>query len=153
RNLPFQHRCVRPVRPGAGRAPRSRQDRGGVLLPAVQDAAGAHRGRRGRELLRARDVPPDVRHAISLPERGAGLMDRARLQSLLDAFPRHTVLVVGDFFLDKYLDIDAALSEPSLETGLEAYQVVGVRTYPGAAGTVANNLRALEVNVVALSVV
>ena len=80
-------------------------------------------------------------------------MEAARLQALLDRFPRQTVLVVGDFFLDKYLDIDPALSEPSLETGLDAYQVVGVRNYPGAAGTVVNNLRALEVNVVAVGVI
>jgi rfaE bifunctional protein kinase chain/domain len=53
--------------------------------------------------------------------------------------------VVGDLFLDRYLDIDASLTEPSLETGLDAYQVVGVRPYPGAAGTVINNLAALGV--------
>ena len=76
-----------------------------------------------------------------------------RLRALLDRFPSATVLVVGDFFLDKYLDIDPRLSEPSLETGLDAYQVVGVRTYPGAAGTVVNNLRALDVNVRVLGVI
>src|SRR4029077_15027684 len=54
-----------------------------------------------------------------------------------------TIGVIGDLFLDRYLDIDGALSEPSLETGLDAYQVVGVRSYPGAAGTVINNLVAL----------
>jgi rfaE bifunctional protein kinase chain/domain len=80
-------------------------------------------------------------------------MDAARLEALLARFPAQTVLVVGDYFLDKYLDLDPALSEPSLETGLEAYQVVGVRNYAGAAGTVVNNLRALEVNVLALGVV
>ncbi len=80
-------------------------------------------------------------------------MEPARLRALLDRFPAATVLVVGDFFLDKYLDIDARLSEPSLETGLDAYQVVGVRTYPGAAGTVVNNLSALEVNVLVLGVI
>jgi len=80
-------------------------------------------------------------------------MDSARLRALLDRFPAATVLVVGDFFLDKYLDIDARLSEPSLETGLEAYQVVGVRAYPGAAGTVVNNLRALEVGVRVLGII
>ncbi len=80
-------------------------------------------------------------------------MDAARLQALLERFPTITVLVIGDFFLDKYLDIDPQLSEPSLETGLEAYQVVDVRNYPGAAGTVVNNLRALDVNVIALGVV
>jgi rfaE bifunctional protein kinase chain/domain len=80
-------------------------------------------------------------------------MDSGRLQDLLNHFPDVTVLIVGDFFLDKYLDIDPRLSEPSLETGLEAYQVTSVRRYPGAAGTVANNLRALDVNVIALGVV
>ena len=80
-------------------------------------------------------------------------MDSGRLQDLLNHFSDATVLIVGDFFLDKYLDIDPRLSEPSLETGLEAYQVTSVRRYPGAAGAVANNLRALDVNVIALGVV
>ncbi len=52
---------------------------------------------------------------------------------------------MGDLFLDRYLDIDASLTEPSIETGLDAYQVVRVRSYPGAAGTVINNLAALGV--------
>ena len=80
-------------------------------------------------------------------------MDSGRLQDLLNHFPGVTVLIVGDFFLDKYLDIDPRLSEPSLETGLEAYQVTSVRRYPGAAGTVANILRTLDVNVIVLGVV
>jgi rfaE bifunctional protein kinase chain/domain len=80
-------------------------------------------------------------------------MDAARLKRLLERFPNLTVLVAGDFFLEKYLDIDHKLSEPSLETGLEAYQVTGVRRYAGAAGTVVNNLRALGVTVLALGVV
>ncbi|HWG44184.1 MAG TPA: PfkB family carbohydrate kinase [Gemmataceae bacterium] len=56
-----------------------------------------------------------------------------------------TIGIIGDLFLDRYLDLDAALTEPSLETGLDAYQVVGVRSSPGAAGTVINNLVALGV--------
>lgn len=80
-------------------------------------------------------------------------MDERRLAELLDRFPDVHVLVVGDFFLDKYLVIDRRLSEVSLETGLEAYQVVGVRCSPGAAGTVTSNLRALDVNVTALGVI
>jgi bifunctional ADP-heptose synthase (sugar kinase/adenylyltransferase) len=52
---------------------------------------------------------------------------------------------VGDFFLDKYLEIDPAVEEISVETGLKAHQVVNVRCYPGAAGTVVNNLVALGV--------
>jgi len=80
-------------------------------------------------------------------------MNRARLDELLSRFPRHHVLVVGDFFLDKYLVIDRRLSEASLETGFEAYQVVDVRCSPGAAGTVTSNLRALGVKVTALGVI
>jgi rfaE bifunctional protein kinase chain/domain len=80
-------------------------------------------------------------------------MNQTRLDELLDRFPHLHVLVVGDFFLDKYLIIDRQLSEVSLETGLEAYQVVEVRCSPGAAGTVTSNLRALGVKVTALGVI
>ena len=38
--------------------------------------------------------------------------------------------MLGDLFLDRYLDIDPALDEPSVETGLTAYQVVRVRQLP-----------------------
>ncbi|RME50509.1 MAG: ribokinase, partial [Caldilineae bacterium] len=79
-------------------------------------------------------------------------MNEDRLCQILDAFSRLTVLVVGDFFLDKYLVIDPALEEVSLETGLAAHQVVERRTSPGAAGTVVSNLRALGVKVIALGV-
>lgn len=82
-----------------------------------------------------------------------GDMNLARLDALLNRFPNVHVLVVGDFFLDKYLVIDRRLSEVSLETGLEAYQVTDIRCSPGAAGTVASNLRALAVKVTALTVV
>ncbi len=70
-------------------------------------------------------------------------MDAARLHELLAGFPAARILVVGDFFLDKYLILDAALTEVSIETGLDAYQVVAKRLYPGAAGTVTNNLTSL----------
>ena len=67
------------------------------------------------------------------------------VEQILGCLPRLSVGVVGDLFLDRYLDIDAALTEPSIETGLDAYQVVRVRPSPGAAGTVINNLVALGV--------
>lgn len=72
-------------------------------------------------------------------------MTADRLNHLLAAFPSLSLAVVGDFFLDKYLVIDRALSETSLETGKECYQVVAIRHSPGAAGTVCNNLTALGV--------
>ncbi len=73
-----------------------------------------------------------------------------QLEAILGRFPALRVCVAGDLFLDKYLDIDRTLSETSLETGLEAYQVTAVRCHPGAAGTVANNLAALGLAQVAL---
>ena len=68
-----------------------------------------------------------------------------RLDGLLRRLADVSIAVVGDYFLDKYLLIDPALGEPSLETGLEAHQVVGKRICPGAAGTVVSNLHALGV--------
>src|SRR5881394_1307886 len=73
------------------------------------------------------------------------MLTTALVEQVLNRAPALTVGVLGDLFLDRYLDIDAALTEPSIETGLDAYQVVRVRSYPGAAGTVVNNLVALGV--------
>ncbi len=42
------------------------------------------------------------------------------------------------------MDIDPDLAEKSVETGKTAHQVVRIRNYPGAAGTVVNNLAALK---------
>lgn len=68
-----------------------------------------------------------------------------RLQSILDNLPRLTIGLVGDLFLDRYLELAANRHETSLETGLEAYQIDRVRNAPGALGTVMNNLAALGV--------
>jgi len=73
------------------------------------------------------------------------MLSDAAIEQVLQMIPHKKVGLLGDLFLDRYLDIDAALTEPSLETGLDAYQVVGVRSYPGALGTVVNNLVALGV--------
>lgn len=70
-------------------------------------------------------------------------MSADRLEELIAAFPRLRIAVLGDFFLDAYLDVDPALAEVSVETGKTAHQVVGVRHSPGAAGTVVGNLSAL----------
>lgn len=68
-----------------------------------------------------------------------------RLETILAALPRLAVALVGDLFLDRYLDADPELRETSIETGLEAYQITRVRNSPGALGTVMNNLAALGV--------
>lgn len=72
----------------------------------------------------------------------AGISER-RFQELLDRFSDLRVAVLGDFFLDKYLEVDPSLAETSLETGKVAHQVVRIRQSPGAAGTVVANLAAL----------
>ncbi len=72
-------------------------------------------------------------------------MQDDRLAEILAEFGRLRIAIVGDFFLDKYLDVDPSLAEVSIETGKTAHQVVAVRHSPGAAGTVAGNLAALGV--------
>ncbi|HRE99068.1 MAG TPA: hypothetical protein PLI18_01035, partial [Pirellulaceae bacterium] len=72
-----------------------------------------------------------------------GSMTPERLDQLLDRFSTLRIAVLGDYFLDSYLDVDPALAEPSVETGKVAHQVVGVKHSAGAAGTVVNNLAAL----------
>jgi bifunctional ADP-heptose synthase (sugar kinase/adenylyltransferase) len=74
-------------------------------------------------------------------------MDAARLEQLVSRFPTCRVAVLGDFFLDKYLDTDPELAQVSVESGKTAHQVVGIRRSAGAAGTIANNLAALGTGV------
>jgi bifunctional ADP-heptose synthase (sugar kinase/adenylyltransferase) len=76
------------------------------------------------------------------------MLSESLVEQILTALPSRRIAVVGDLFLDRYLDLDAALTELSIETGLDAYQVVGVRSYPGASGTVINNLAALGVGTI-----
>ena len=70
-------------------------------------------------------------------------MSPERLDELTAKFPESRIAVLGDFFLDKYLDVDPALAEVSVETGKTAHQVTAIRCSPGAAGTVVSNLAAL----------
>lgn len=70
------------------------------------------------------------------------------IEHILHALPQRRVGVIGDLFLDRYLDINGDLTEPSIETGLDAYQVTRVRSIPGALGTVINNLVALGVGTI-----
>lgn len=77
-------------------------------------------------------------------------MTETRLREILNRCSRLKVLVVGDLFLDRYWIVDPRLAEMSLETGLEAHQVVECRHSPGAAGTVASNLAALGLARIAL---
>jgi rfaE bifunctional protein kinase chain/domain len=68
-----------------------------------------------------------------------------RFQKITGKFSKLSIAVVGDFCLDRYLEIDPARREISLETGLAVHNVVKVRAQPGGAGTILNNLSALGV--------
>jgi rfaE bifunctional protein kinase chain/domain len=72
-------------------------------------------------------------------------MNAARLRAITSAYPGLRVGVMGDFCLDRYLEIDPGRGEISIETGLPVHNVTHVRSQPGAAGTILNNLVALGV--------
>ena len=72
-------------------------------------------------------------------------MNPTRTQEILDRYDRLKIAIVGDFCLDRYFEIDPSRSETSIETDLEVYNVTNVRTQAGAAGTILNNLVALEI--------
>ncbi len=70
-------------------------------------------------------------------------MTPERFSALTGRYSALRVAVAGDFCLDRYLEIDPARTETSLETRLPVHNVVRVRGQPGAAGTILNNLAAL----------
>ena len=70
-------------------------------------------------------------------------MEIRRFEQILSRFNQVKLAVLGDFFLDLYIQLDRTLSELSIETQKEAFQAVSLRGQPGAAGVVVNNLSAL----------
>lgn len=72
-------------------------------------------------------------------------MTLERFQEISSQYSDLRIAIVGDFCLDRYLEIDPARQEISIETGLPVHNVTNVRSQPGAAGTILNNLVALGV--------
>lgn len=72
-------------------------------------------------------------------------MTPERFQAITARYPSLRIAVLGDFCLDRYLEIDPARQETSLETGLPVHNVINVRAQPGGAGTILNNLSALGI--------
>ncbi len=72
-------------------------------------------------------------------------MNARRFREITARYASLRLVVVGDFCLDRYLEIDPSRAETSIETGLPVHNVVNVRAQPGAAGTILNNLVALGV--------
>src|SRR6516225_4370916 len=75
-------------------------------------------------------------------------MKLERFQQLTTKYSSLHIGVLGDFCLDRYLEIDPARQEVSIETGLPVHNVVNVRAQPGGAGTILNNLSALGVGAI-----
>ena len=71
-----------------------------------------------------------------------------RFQAITAKYSKLAVAVVGDFCLDRYLEIDPGKEEVSIETGLPVHNVVNARSQPGGAGTILNNLVALGVSAI-----
>src|SRR4051812_27757746 len=72
-------------------------------------------------------------------------MKLERFNAITEKFAGLRIAVLGDFCLDRYLEIDPTIKEISLETRLPVYNVVSVRAQAGGAGTILNNLAALGI--------
>jgi rfaE bifunctional protein kinase chain/domain len=75
-------------------------------------------------------------------------MTGSRFQAITGKYGELTIAILGDFCLDRYLEIDPAYKEISIETHLPVHNVVNVRAQPGGAGTILNNLAALGVGTI-----
>ena len=69
-------------------------------------------------------------------------MTPARFQTIAARYARLKLALVGDFCLDRYLEIDPARAEISIETGLPVHNVVRVRAQPG--GDIVNDALAVH---------
>lgn len=72
-------------------------------------------------------------------------MNRQRFSTITGCYAKLRIAVVGDFCLDRYLEIDPARQETSLENGHAVHNVINVRAQAGGAGTILNNLVALGI--------
>src|SRR5689334_1166285 len=75
-------------------------------------------------------------------------MSPARFEAITRRYPNLRLALLGDFCLDRYLEIDPSKTEISLETNLPVHNVVNVRSQPGGAGTILNNLVALGIGTI-----
>jgi len=75
-------------------------------------------------------------------------MTPARFKTIIQKYGTLQIAVLGDFCLDRYLEIDPERAEISIETQLPVRNVVNVRAQPGGAGTILNNLAALGIGAI-----
>src|SRR3954465_5487024 len=72
-------------------------------------------------------------------------MTPERFAEITGRYASLRMAVLGDYCLDRYLEIDPSKQEVSIETGRPGHHVVRGRAQAGGAGTVVNNLSALGV--------
>lgn len=72
-------------------------------------------------------------------------MTPERFTEITSRYGSLRIVLLGDFCLDRYLEIDPRRAETSIETKLPVHNVTRVRNQPGGAGTILNNLAALGV--------
>src|ERR1041385_5067796 len=75
-------------------------------------------------------------------------MTPSRFREITARYSELRIAILGDFCLDRYLEIDPRKKEVSLETNLPVHNVTNVRGQPGGAGTILNNLSALGVGTI-----
>jgi rfaE bifunctional protein kinase chain/domain len=71
------------------------------------------------------------------------VMTEDRFREITSRYTSLRAALVGDVALDRYMEIDPAIEETSIETGLPVWNVVRIRPQPGAGGNVLANLAAL----------
>ena len=77
-------------------------------------------------------------------------MDFDKISKRLSDLPNKTIIVFGDFCLDKYVYSDPADDDVSVETGQPAWQIYKKKMKAGVGGTITNNLLALGAKVVCI---
>ena len=60
-------------------------------------------------------------------------LDPARFRQITGRYDGLTIAVLGDFYLDRYLEIDSSRAATSIETGLAVHNVTRVRAQPARA--------------------
>lgn len=72
-------------------------------------------------------------------------MKRERIEQLTSRYPKLRIALLGDFSLNRHLEIAPGKDHPSSKQGKPVYNVTDARAVPGEAGTVLNNLAALGI--------
>ncbi len=75
-------------------------------------------------------------------------MNAERIVEAFKKVPDCTIVVLGDYCLDKYLYSDPAEDDISVESGKPAWQIYEKKMAAGVAGTITNNLCALGAKVI-----